>query len=288
MGQRSISLILPIEGLSAQAMCNKSVTVLYHDAMTYSALTKSVRQRQFPSVPRDPSDEVPNTVIDGAILDAIKKQPVSSICELAKLTCIPTITVHRHLTASLGLVLRHLLWVPRGLAHTQKPQCPTLSNKLMRRLRSINDQGWQFIVTLDEPWLYLTADYKRIWLRPDQELPERPKHTIHCKKNMVTFASNPLGFHVLKALRKGRTFDAEYYRDNILTALISLRPEAAGGNLLFMQIMQRPIRFKSVSPFVPKTAWHAPHTGRARLISHPETSFRSVMSNAVCREWSVH
>jgi hypothetical protein len=42
---------------------------------------------------------------------------------------------------------------------------------------------------------------------------------------MVTIALNPLGFHVLDVLPKGRTFDAEYYRDNTLTALVSVRPE---------------------------------------------------------------
>jgi hypothetical protein len=42
----------------------------------------------------------------------------------------------------------------------------------------------------------------------------------------VRNAWNSLELHVLNALPKGRTFDAEYYRDNTLTALVSLRPEA--------------------------------------------------------------
>jgi hypothetical protein len=42
---------------------------------------------------------------------------------------------------------------------------------------------------------------------------------------MVRIVWNPMGFHMLEALPKGRTFGAEYYRDNIPTALVSLRRE---------------------------------------------------------------
>jgi hypothetical protein len=42
---------------------------------------------------------------------------------------------------------------------------------------------------------------------------------------MVTIAWNPLEFPLIVALPKGRTSNAEYYRDNILTALIQLQPE---------------------------------------------------------------
>jgi hypothetical protein len=42
---------------------------------------------------------------------------------------------------------------------------------------------------------------------------------------MVTIAWNPLGFPLIVALPKGSTFNAEYYRDNILAALTQLQPE---------------------------------------------------------------
>jgi hypothetical protein len=68
--------------------------------------------------------------------------------------------------------------------------------------------------------------YEQIWFRPDQEPLEKPKHTIQEKKIMITIAWNPLGFQMLDALQKGRTFDGKYYHDNRLTALVHLRPEA--------------------------------------------------------------
>jgi hypothetical protein len=45
---------------------------------------------------------------------------------------------------------------------------------------------------------------------------------------MMTIAWNPLVFHLVESLSRGRTFHAEYYCDNILIALIPLCPEGSG------------------------------------------------------------
>jgi hypothetical protein len=45
---------------------------------------------------------------------------------------------------------------------------------------------------------------------------------------MVTIAWNPLEFPLLDVLPKGNTFNAEYYRANILTELLPLRPPVNG------------------------------------------------------------
>jgi hypothetical protein len=47
-----------------------------------------------------------------------------------------------------------------------------------------------------------------------------------------TIAWNPLRFPMIVALIKGRTSNAEYYRDNILAALTQLQPEDNGRNLV--------------------------------------------------------
>jgi histone-lysine N-methyltransferase SETMAR len=49
---------------------------------------------------------------------------------------------------------------------------------------------------------------------------------------MVAIAWNALRFHLVEALSKGTRFNAEYYRDNILTELIRLRPQAGQRNLV--------------------------------------------------------
>jgi hypothetical protein len=35
------------------------------------------------------------------------------------------------------------------------------------------DRAWHVIVTLDESWFYLSADYEFIWLLRNEKVPER-------------------------------------------------------------------------------------------------------------------
>jgi transposase len=49
---------------------------------------------------------------------------------------------------------------------------------------------------------------------------------------MVTIAWNPLGFSLIVALPKGRTFNAECCCDNILAALTQFQPENDGKKLV--------------------------------------------------------
>jgi hypothetical protein len=95
-------------------------------------------------------EEVPTTLIADAILGILQQQPFSSVREFAKLACIPRTTIHQHLARVLGGVVKHLHWVPHGLTLVQKATRVTLAKQLLRVLRSIKHQTWEFIVTLDE------------------------------------------------------------------------------------------------------------------------------------------
>jgi transposase len=232
MDQRSICLFLAMKGLSAREVHDELVAVLGRGAIAYSTVTSYPRQWQFSAISSEPSDESPTTIIDGASLDALDKQPFSSVRELTKLTSIPTTTVYRRLTRSLGFVVKHLRCVPHTLTDTQKAEAMALSNQLLLEMRSIKHQGWHFIITLDKLWFSFSRDHEQIWFRPDQEPPEWDKHTIQDKKIMVTIAWNALGFDLVEDLPKGRRFNAKYYRNNILTELIRIRPRAGERNLV--------------------------------------------------------
>jgi hypothetical protein len=127
-------------------------------------------------------------VIDQVILDALEHYSFSSIRELVHLTCIPTITVYRHFTQSLGFVVKHLRWVPHTLTPTQKTERAILSIELLRQLRSIEHHSWQFIITINESLFYLSTNHEHPWLRVEEQHPERPRHTIQDPKMMVTIA----------------------------------------------------------------------------------------------------
>jgi hypothetical protein len=101
-----------------------------------------------------------------------------------KLTCIPKTTVHRHLTSLLRFIAKHLPWVPHELTETQKCQRANL-DQLLHELCSMKHQGWQFMITRDEPWSHFAAGNEQIWLRRDQKLPKQARDMIEDRKITV-------------------------------------------------------------------------------------------------------
>jgi hypothetical protein len=93
-------------------------------------------------------------------------------------------------------------------------------NELLPQLRFTKHHDWQFVITPDELWFYLSTDHEHLWLCPEEQPLEKPRHTIQDPKMTPTNAWDPFGFHLLGALPHGRTFQTEYYHDNILTALL--------------------------------------------------------------------
>jgi hypothetical protein len=69
-------------------------------------------------------------------------------------------------------------------------------------------------------------------LGPGETPPERARHPIQDRKIMVTITWNPLGFPLIVALPKWRTFNAEDFRDSILAARTQLQPEDDGRKLV--------------------------------------------------------
>jgi hypothetical protein len=47
-----------------------------------------------------------------------------------------------------------------------------------------------------------------MWTAGGEIVVDRERHTIHSPKFILTVVWNPIGFHVLKALPKGRKFNA--------------------------------------------------------------------------------
>jgi hypothetical protein len=81
---------------------------------------------------------------------------------------------------------------------------------------------------------------------------------------MVTIAWNSLGFPLLDALPKGNPFDAEYYRVNIRTELLPLRPQGNGRRLVIHADDARPHTVRKCRAFCEEN--------RRRLVVHPPDS----------------
>jgi hypothetical protein len=66
---------------------------------------------------------------------------------------------------------------------------------------------WHDIVTLDEPWIYSFSEHDLMWMAPGEIVVDSEQHTVQSPKFMLTIVWNLIGFHVLKALPKGRKFN---------------------------------------------------------------------------------
>jgi hypothetical protein len=85
---------------------------------------------------------------------------------------------------------------------------------------------WHDIVILDESWIDLFSEYDLMGTAPGEIVVDRERGTVQSLKFMLTVVWNPIGFHVLKALPKGRKFNAQYY---IIIQMMSWSQSQIGG-----------------------------------------------------------
>jgi hypothetical protein len=95
------------------------------DAVAYSSLTRSRREGWYlPSDQGTPSVEDDRDIdeADQAILFTLNENQFASVRQLSRPTYIPTTTIYRRLTHSLGFSARHLRWVAHVMSHAQTAQ----------------------------------------------------------------------------------------------------------------------------------------------------------------------
>jgi hypothetical protein len=80
-------------------------------AVAIPTVTWYLRTAKFPAQSKEALHEAGVTrtdSVDAAILEALTGDPLSSVRELSRLTCLSRSSVHRRLTESLGFTIRHL------------------------------------------------------------------------------------------------------------------------------------------------------------------------------------
>jgi hypothetical protein len=108
--QRPIVVYLSLKWMSAREIHDDIGAILGPDAMSYSSVTRYLREARFsPSKPEpDPADVQRNLDdSDQAILAALEDRPFASVRQLSRLTHLLSTTVYCHLTQSPGFVARH-------------------------------------------------------------------------------------------------------------------------------------------------------------------------------------
>jgi hypothetical protein len=196
-------------------------------------VTKYARITQFSGRKEATAPEAPDverSPVDEAILTALAEFPFSSVRELSRRICLPRLTLHRHrhLTQLLRFTVRHLRWVPHFLTAEQKQIRVNMAIKLLQVLSVQSTRQWHDIFTLDESGIYLFSEHDLMWMAPGEIVVDRERHTVQSPKFMLRLMWNPIGFHVLKALPKGRKFNAQYYTNNNLVAISDWRRQTGG------------------------------------------------------------
>jgi hypothetical protein len=62
-----------------------------------------------------------------------------------------------------------------------------------------------------------------MWTAPGEIVVDRERYTVQSPKFMLPVVWNPIRFYVLKALPKGRKFNARYYTNDVLAAISDWR-----------------------------------------------------------------
>jgi hypothetical protein len=167
MTQCLIIAYLSLKGMSARDIHDDIVATLGPDVVPYSSVTRYLHEARFPPSKPEPHPADVQKDIDHsnqAILAALEDSLFASVRQLPRLTPLPSTTVYRRLTQSLGFggaspsmgATCFVRWAKGGESH--------LSRRLLRMPEVKRNRAWYDIVTFDEPWFYLSTDYEFAWL----------------------------------------------------------------------------------------------------------------------------
>jgi hypothetical protein len=257
---------------------------LPNDAPGYATVTRWLRQERlsrFSEPDHDLTDDPQVDEIDQGILSALAIQSFGSVRYIARLASLSCSTVHSHLTRSPAFRVGHLRWIPSVLTPEQKLNQVRDSQALLKMLQAQQKRSWHDIVTLDESWFYLSTDHERIWPARGETPPDQERHTIRSPKSIFTIVWGLTGFHVVKVLPKGGSFNVNYDTNEILSEIACWREAQGGGTnreLVIHSDNARPILLAEHCDISKLAGWFELLILNTRQISHCQTFSYSVLS----------
>jgi hypothetical protein len=197
MHQCIICPYLDRKSLLAQAIQDELMQVLGFDVIVYSTMASYRRAPRCRPLNAE-RHSYPPDVIHKAVFQAIDEIPFTFVRELAKSTCIPR-AFHVHSTCiprafhvhstynSLTMPSRVLrihcqaftFGPPPSHRYTITNSSRSIdwlihqSNELFRISESVQNNGWQNLMALDESWFYLWTSHEIVSVQTGQPFPER-------------------------------------------------------------------------------------------------------------------
>jgi hypothetical protein len=125
--------------MSAREIHDDIVATLGPDAVSYSSVTRYLREARFPPSKPEPHPVDSQRDLDDSnqvFLVALEDHTFASVRQPSRLTHLSSTTVYCRLTQLLGFVAHHLRWVPQALSDAQKGERVNLSLRLCEYSKS--------------------------------------------------------------------------------------------------------------------------------------------------------
>jgi histone-lysine N-methyltransferase SETMAR len=119
-------------------------------------------------------------------------------------------------------------WVPHKLSADHKANRVEISKQLLEVL----ENGYDNIITGDETWMYFftvsSKESNKVWLEKDEDRPQIVRTAKNSKKRMFVFFYTVEGVVARIAVQKGKTVNADLYKNHILPEVFSKFMEKRG------------------------------------------------------------
>lgn len=159
--------------------------------------------------------------LSSLIQKLLDKDPYLSARQLAKMLNSNHHTIIHCLMDDLGLVWKHLRWVPHFLTKEIKKLRVERSKVLLSKLKECREENFSGILTGDESWFVFCYEPTHRWMLQNEKPEDIVQSTNYQKKVMVSIYISPDGQYLIDILPTGQKFNSQYFCDSILPKLES-------------------------------------------------------------------
>jgi hypothetical protein len=166
------------------------------------------------------SGRPPVDFLDIQILSNLKKYPFHSAYSLAEIRKVSHATILKHLHDALGMKHFHLRWIPHQLTEQLRAQRMKKCQDFLPLRERMEASNFANIVTGDESWFTLELQQSAKWSTSREDVPQRVRQQVGTRKVTLTVPWGVGGFHVVDLMTSQRSFDSQYFVDDIMVPLV--------------------------------------------------------------------
>jgi hypothetical protein len=133
-----------------------------------------------------PKGRPANLSIDTVILTVLNGDPSASVPDIAQEAKVSSSTVFYALTTHMGYIYQRGLLMLHNLSEPQKIDRLRQSHELLEILQDAKGLRCRFILTEYESWFLFMNEHRKLWLRPDSEVPEVARRLINTPQMTIT------------------------------------------------------------------------------------------------------